>query len=138
MAGFNFVSGHANPVGWQAVNAGVVLLNVTASSWTESINALIVTHSGTGGLAARLANVLDGEGTFEADYDADVSPYLNPPRLRPGVNGLYLFFVTPLRFFQCPIMILKVPYKTAVLSKVSYTVDVALNALAGSYIVPAA
>src|SRR6266480_3639102 len=83
-----FISGHATPVFWQALGfASATILNVTQSSWDEEINTIIVTHSGSGGIAARIPNVLDGHGTVQADVDLLNPSNIAPPLVRPGISG---------------------------------------------------
>jgi hypothetical protein len=132
-----FVSGHANPVQFQVLGQGqVATLNITGSTLDEEINRIMVTHSGTGGLAARLANVLDVKGNVTADFDLLNPPYLNPPAILPGVSGIILIYVSPTRPFQVPCMIAKVHWESKVDGKVSWNFDYELNALAGVYVRP--
>lgn len=141
-----FVSGHNNPVQFQLLGQAAETLNVTGSSWDEEINAIDVTHSGSGGIQALLANILRGNGTVNADYDLLVrSPYFFPiPQIRPGVSGLFAFYVLgPVgaagnRFFTIPCMIIKVHWETQVAGKVSYSFDVRLSSIVGNYLYPAA
>ena len=131
-----FVSGHANSFQWQILGQSNQTLNVTASTWDEEINAIDVTHSGSGGVEARLANILRGRGTVNADFDLLAPPYLNPPQILSGFSGIGYFYVSPTRNFQIPSMILKVHWENPILGKVSYSFDIGLNSLAGQYIRP--
>ncbi len=122
---------------FQAVGQGAVSkLQVTGSSWDEEVARILVTHSGTGGLAARIAGVLDGKGTVSAFYDSDLPPYLPAPGIVAGINGVYLFYITPVKFFQIPVIVPHVHYETQVLGATQYSFDAELNALAGSYVRP--
>lgn len=132
-----FVSGHANPVVFQVLGQGAVAtLNITGSTWDEEINTILVTHSGSGGVAARIPNVLDGKGTVNADVDLLAPPYLNPPLIVPGVSGTFLIFIAPGRAFQVPAIIPKVHYESQVQGKVSYSFDLEMNSLVGLYLRP--
>jgi hypothetical protein len=131
------VSGHANPIQFQAVGQGqVATLNITGHTWDEEVLRHIITHTGSGGIQARLAGVLDGKGTVQADYDGGLPPYLNPPLIVAGVSGLMLFYVTPQKAFQVPMIIAKVHYESAVQGKVSWSMDVEMNSQAGVYLRP--
>src|SRR5579859_7581585 len=134
-----FVSGHANPFAFQVLGqTNVATLNIKSSSWDEEINTILVTHSGSGGVAARLANVLDGHGTVNADLDLLAPPYLNPPYIVSGVSGLLIVNVAPLagRAFQVPGIIKKVHWENPVQGKVSYSFDVEMNSIVGLYMRP--
>jgi hypothetical protein len=132
-----FVSGHVNPVQWQAIGQGLVsTLNVTGSSWDEEINTILVTHSGSGGLAARIANILDGKGTVNADLDLFAPPYLNVPGIVAGGVGALLIYVGPGRPFQIPAIIKKVHYEQTVMTEVHWSFDIEMNSLVGLYVRP--
>jgi|SRR5579859_7436702 len=132
-----FVSGHANPFAFQVLGqTNVATLNIKSSSWDEEINMILVTHSGSGGIAARLANVLDGHGTIACDLDLLAPPYMNPPLIIPGISGLALYYIAPTRSIQIPVMVGKVHYEGQVQGQSMWTFDIAMNSLAGQYIRP--
>lgn len=135
-----FVSGHLNAVQVTPLGGPSVVLGITEHSWEEEINTLIVTNSASGGVAARIANVLDGKGTVHADYDVLNPAYLGPaPLIVCGMIGTFLFQIAPsplLRFFQVPGIIRRVPWSSQVMGKVSYQFEVELNSLVGAYVRP--
>jgi hypothetical protein len=147
-----FVSGHANPVVFQVLNQSAMPLNITGWSGDESVTTLICTHSGSGGVAARIPNVLDGKWTVTADLDLLVPAYLNPPFIAAGVSGNIFLYVAPPqgnlvpggigvpagppRAFNVPCIIQKVHWESQVAGKVSYAFDVEMNSLTGVYLRP--
>lgn len=135
-----FVSGHLNTVQVTPLGSASIVLGITEHSWEEEINTILVTNSASGGVAARIANVLDGKGTVHADYDVLNPYYIGPaPLIVSGMIGTFLFQLAPvpaLRFFQVPGIIRRVPWSSQVMGKVSYQFEVELNSLAGAYLRP--
>lgn len=122
---------------------GAVLFNVTGHSWSEFIDKLDVSHSGTAGIQALLAGLLRGDGNMKANIDS-AQVVSNPANgIIPGTNGIMNFYLyvggatgVGTNPFSVPCMIIKVNYKSEVAGKVEYDCDVSLNAIAGGYVRP--
>lgn len=133
----NFQRGDLCPVVFQPVSGAAVTLNVTSHNLDISSLLHEVTHTGHAGAGtARIAGKPDASGSVTMDYDADRTPYaLN---LLNGTSGYMLFYVTPTRPIQVPIIIEKVNYKSAVGGKVEFGCDVKMNVNIGSLVYSAA
>lgn len=133
----NFQRGDLIPVTFQPVSGAAVTLNITGHNLDISSLLHEVTHTGHNGAGtARIAGKQDVSGTVTMDYDADRSPYsLN---LTNGTSGFMLFYVTPTRPIQVPIIIEKVNYKSAVAGKVEFGCDVKMNVNVGTLVYSAA
>jgi hypothetical protein len=132
-----FMSGQANPFSYIVPGQNQITLNITGWTWDEEINTLIVTHSGSGGVAARIPNVLDGKGTVNADFDLLNPVYATPPILVAGQSGIAQYYVSPSRAWQVPNIIKKLHFESTVMGKVSYSFDCEMNSLQGAYVRPA-
>jgi hypothetical protein len=134
-----FQPGFAANAKWQPNGTGgLISLNITGWNWTESVNALDVTHTGTGGQSAFIAGVLTGDFSFDANLD----PLVNPPysaatALRAGQKGIIQFVTnsatTP---WSVPIIIEKADHKSAVNGLIQYTVSGKLDQIIGSTTTP--
>ena len=133
----NFISGHKAPVAIQVLGFTAGTLNVRGWSLDEEVLVFDVTHTGTGGRTARIAGKADHKGTVNADYDADIPPYLAPVGIRAGGIAVILFFVSPSKPIQVPVLITKVHYEAAIENEVKYSFEVAENVLAGVIVYPA-
>lgn len=134
-----FVSGHKNFVSFGSVSN---VVHVTQSSWDEEINLINVTNSATNqtfgsnpgniGIAAKLANVLDGRGTVQMFLDLLAPPYGASLNLIPGASGAWYFFVDGSNnlYFSIPIIVRRIHYESQVMGGVQWSTDVELNALA--------
>lgn len=137
-----FVSGHNNPVQFTVYGAGnVSTLDVTGHNFDEEVNRIIVTNSASGGVAARLANVLDIRGNVTAFYDLLKPPYINPPYIQAGISGNFFMYLSgaaaALRYFQIPAIIAKVHYESQVMGGVQWNFDFECNSIVGTYTRPA-
>ncbi len=107
---------------------------VTGHSWSEMIDKIDVTHTGTEGVQALLAGILRGDGNMKANIDS--AQIISNPAvgLRAGTNGVMQFFYysATLNPFVVPCMVIKVNYKSESAGKTEYDCDVSLNALAGN------
>lgn len=134
-----FVVGYDKAVQTEfGANVTFATLNITAWSWEPTVNTLLVTHSGSGGIAARIAGVLDGEGTVEANFDSanlifGASPL---PTITPGVRGQIKVQVGTTNPFIIPVIVQKVPFKSSVDGLVQYTFSVQMDSQSGSYSQP--
>lgn len=120
------------PVG----ESGYTDINITGHDWEEKINAMLTTHSGSGGIAQRLAGVLDGSGTISFNYDLANQSNLSPYDIVPGTTGVIKLFLSASKFFQVPFIIESVPYKVVVDGKVEAQAKILMNSAAGSYARP--
>jgi hypothetical protein len=126
----NFQPGHLLPVQFQPVGGPLQTLNITSQNVDLSSLLFDVTHTGFNGAGtARIAGKPDGGGNVTMDYDADVAPV--SLQLTNGTSGIMLFFVTPTRPIQIPVIIEKVNYKSAVQGKCEFNTDVKMNILVG-------
>lgn len=132
-----FVVGYDKAVQTElGANVTFTTLNITAWSWEESVNTLLVTHSGSGGIAARIAGVLDGEGTVEANYDSANNMFAAAPSVKAGIRGVVKIQVGTTNPFIIPVIVQKVPFKSSVDGLVQYTFTVQLDSQSGSYSQP--
>lgn len=140
----NYQPGFACPVQWVPYDLGkisgrLVTLDVESHSVDISVILSEIMHTGLGGDTGRLANRRDASGTVNADFDADLPPYLDPPRLREGQSGYILFYYSALslkRPIQVPMIIEKLHYEMQQGSHTKYSFDVKMNALIGTIIYP--
>ncbi len=128
LCGIQFIVAGANPY----------TLNVTSHNLDLSVLLFDITHTGLNGAGtARLAGKPDASGTVNADYDADASPFLNTPNIRPGAAGTIAFFVAgptgapSAQSIQVPVIVEKVHFESSVQSQVKYSFEVKQNVLAG-------
>lgn len=132
----SFTAGHSSLAGatWTPDGGGTTVLAIRGHSWEEQVAGLLTTHTQSGGKAARIAGVLDGQGNVTADVDAA----LLPPgfSLKAGQKGVMTFGVGSASPFSVHGMILKVHYQTAVEGKVEYNFDVAMDSTTGAYVYP--
>ena len=133
-----FVVGYDKGVSLWLTGGSVVFttINITAWSWEESVNALVVTHTGSGGIAARIAGILDGEGTIEGNYDSANLIHASPPNIRAGARGQIKIQTGATNPFLIPVIVQKVPYKSAVDGLVQYTFTVQMDSQSGTYTYP--
>jgi hypothetical protein len=116
-------------------------INVTGWDWEEKINAILTTHTGSGGVAERIAGVLDGSGTIMFNFDLANEQNLDPTDIKAGTVGLLKFFIansfnTFTKFFIVPYIIESVPYKVVVDGKVEVQAKILMNSSQGAYTRP--
>lgn len=132
----NFSPGQFVPAAWAPRGANFFILQIKESTLDESCLLFDVTHSGTGGIRARIAGPIDYAGTVNADLDLDLTPYA-PLSLHAGNNGVIGFYFNATRFAQIPARIEKVHYQSATDSEVKYSFDAKADALSGLVVFPA-
>lgn len=126
----NFQRGDLCPVVFQPSGGGALRLNITSQNLDISSLLFDVTHSGHGGAGtARIAGKRDIAGSVKMDYDADRTPA--SLSLQDGQSGLMLFYVTPTRPVQVPVIVEKVNYTSSRENKVEFGCDVKMNIIAG-------
>lgn len=136
----NFHGGENQPVQFAVTGGANALLNVTGHSLDIMRILFDVTNTSHGGDTARISGKRDASGTVNADFDADLPPYLNPPNIIEGVLGIMLFFYSPLvlgRPIQVPVIVEKIHYQSAVDAKTIYSFDVKMSKIAGALVYPA-
>lgn len=138
----NFQAGHLCPVQLQVAGQGI-LSTIAVTSHNLDIERLLydVTNTSHGGDRARISGLRDVKGTVNADFDADVPPYIFPPLIQEGVSGIMFFFYSAIslgRPIQVPIIIGAIHYKMEVGAQTKYSFDVSMNKLAGLMVYPAA
>jgi hypothetical protein len=113
------------------------------------------THTGhLGAGTARTAGKGDSSGNITMSFDADIPPYLIPPASQPGagpsnlqsqpntqfiqkgVSGIMLFYVTPTKTIQKPIVVEKLNWKSAVDSELQFNFDWKENVNVGMTVYP--
>lgn len=134
---FNFQRGDFVPVTVQTAGLPAVLLNIKGHTLDLTCLLFDVTSTGSGGVTARISGKLDAAGTVNADFDADAPPYVNPPAIMPGLRGICVFGVSPVRGIQVPTICEKLHFESSVESEVKYSFDVKMNSLAGLFVFPA-
>ncbi len=130
----NFVSGHSNPVKFTPAGGAEQTLNI--ESWDETTDGLIfeVTHSGTTGLAARIAGRKDVKGRVQASLDLDLFPWAAGTSIDFGQKGVIKCYVSATKFEQIPIIIAEVHERSAVNENVKYDFSFQLDTLSGSLV----
>lgn len=126
----NFQRGDLTPVIFVPSGGTSVTLNITGHN-LDIMSALYdVTHTGFGGVGtARIAGKPDASGSVKMDYDADRTPYALS--LLNGIRGLMLFYLTPTRAIQVPVIIEKVSYVSTRDSQISFGCEVKMDVIAG-------
>ena len=124
------IAGHQCPVVWVPVSTGAAAtLKVRSHSWEEEIGRIIVTHTSSGGLAARLMTVLDGKGNVTAFLRVDQFPAASPQLIFAGSAGVLSFYFAGLTHepFAAPCNVVKVNYQTAVEGGSEFNFDAEMN-----------
>lgn len=119
---------------WPDDGSGYTSIRILSHSWSEQVDKLDVTHTGTGGQQALIPGILRGDGNVKGDW-TNVSSgagwagviSTNPPNIRAGTIGLLQFLLSTSQGFTVPCLVTKVAYQSAVEGKVSYDFDVSLN-----------
>ena len=94
MAAIVPVAGHSLGISYTPSGGGATTLKVENWSYTEKNGNIVVTHTGTAGLAARIAGITDLEFTFTASVDTSLYPWATTtPLLRAGAKGTISFTV---------------------------------------------
>jgi hypothetical protein len=132
-----FVAGKTVGVDWTPSGASSVTLNVEEHTWTESVDPIDCTHTGSSGVQCLIAGVGRGEGTVKAKLDVDTGkPFFNSTNLiRAGQKGVLIHktSTSPASSYNIPCLITRVMSATPVNGAVNYEFTVQLDALAGSY-----
>mgnify|MGYP001584489842 CR=1 FL=1 len=124
-----FTSAHSQPVTFTLTGGQSVTLNVLDAVWDEEVQDLLVTHTGSGGIAARLPGVLDGNGDIKAKVDAAALAWATSPGIRPGAKGTLVIAVGASTTYSIPCMICKLhaqscnPNNTVVNYSFSFKLD---------------
>lgn len=111
-------------------------LNIRAWSWNEQVNKLVTTHTGSAGIAACIAGVLDGDGTIEANVDAAALPNNTAPGIVPGAKAVIRPAVGSSNNWAIHVMVVSVNWKSAVDGLVTYSANVALDSTTNTYTRP--
>lgn len=134
----NFQSGHLLPVKFDPLGAGESTWNV--KGWSAEFSSLLidVTHTGSGGVRARIAGPKDFRGSLNLSFDLDQPTYGGNYLLKDGVSGLLSFAVSDDldKFIQVPCILEKVRYESSVENELRVTADAAMNSLAGTLAYP--
>lgn len=112
-------------------------LQVTDHSWAEMIDAIDITHTGSGGVQALLAGILRGDGNVKANFDSAAKYYSTAPGVNAGASGVFQLFMNGTLYYSVPAMIKKVNTAKPVAGAVSYDFDISMNSEAGAYAKPA-
>lgn len=136
-ANTNFQPGHKLPVAFQPTGGGLSTLNVKGWNFEEDGALFDVSNTGHNGRTARIAGKADTKGSVNADFDADVPPYLPPPSIRFGTTGIIQWFVTPTKAVQLPVIVGKLHFEASIESEEKYSFDVSENVLVGVPVYPA-
>ncbi|MES2342326.1 MAG: hypothetical protein V4597_11655 [Pseudomonadota bacterium] len=124
---------------FQANGNGVpAILSITGHNFDLSVISIDVTSTIHQGITAKMPTRRDGRGTLNAIFDLNNPPYLDPPRILPGVFGYMNFFVASdqTQWFAVPSLIVKTHWETSVNDVVRYSFDIELSGLLGPVIYP--
>jgi len=133
----NFQPGFKCPVQFQPTGGGLTTLSIKSHNIEETVTLIDVTGTAQNGRTARIAGKADHKGTVNAEYDADLPPFLAPPSIRAGTTGICLFFVSPNKSIQVPVIVEKLHHESSVEGEVKWSMDVSENVLAGVVVYPA-
>lgn len=134
MAQITPVAGKNVGVTWTPAG-GAVTLYVTEHSWSEMIDAIDTTHTGTSGQQSLLAGILRGEGTVKAFLDATSSAtaFLGATQtIIAGTNGTLTHSLSSAYGYVIPCMITRVVSSVPVTGGINYEFTVILNDLAAT------
>jgi hypothetical protein len=104
-----------------------------------------VTHTGFGGSGtARISGKPDMAGTINYDLDLDLAPFGVTLSVTPGTSGLIYIYVgntnAPAgvlgKAIQCPVIVEKLHFETAITSQLKGSIDVKQDVLAPNQAVP--
>lgn len=133
MAAIVPVSGHALSVSYTPSGGGATTLKVTGWSFSEINNTIDVSHTGTAGLRARIANLTDVSGNITAIVDTSLYPWATTtPLIRAGGKGSLSFTVnnTGPDIYTITVIISKVNFTSRVDGVLLYDFDIELDNLA--------
>src|ERR1041384_805735 len=111
-------------------------LNITAWSWAEEVMKLVTTHTGSAGIQAVLAGILDGEGSVEANVDIAALPNAAAPGIIAGAKGTITFNTGTSVVYSIHVMVTQVPWKSSVNGLLQYSFNVTLDSTTGTYVRP--
>lgn len=135
MAQITPVAGKSQGVTWTPSGGSSTTLNVTDHTWSETIDAIDVTHTGAAGVQTLLAGILRGEGTVKAFLDSGASSTTflgTTQQIIAGTNGALLHTLGTNLKYTIPCMITRVNSAVPVNGGVNYEFTVQLNDLAGT------
>lgn len=129
-----FVAGKTVGCTWTPAGGSGVSLNVTEHTWSETIDAIDVTHTGTSGVQAMIGGIGRGEATVKANLDDASLPFNGTNLIRAGQKGvLYHQTATSSVGYSIPCMITRVNTSVPVNGAINYEFTVTLDAIAGVY-----
>lgn len=149
-----FQPGYAANADWTPTGGSTFQINVRGWNNDESVTALDVSHTGTGGLTAYIAGLGTVEGSIDFDLDIGTfngvpansgnNPWATGVGLKAGFKGVFRFdpqsvlgsagnYTTA---YIVPVLIEKVNIKSAVDGKMSLTVNFKLDAISGTFAYP--
>jgi hypothetical protein len=100
--------------------SGGTAINITGWTFTETTDALDVTHSGSSGKRTFISGLTGGEGTVEFDFDDAALFTANPPNLNPGQQiTLKLELGNSGKFYQFTAQLTRAELRNPVEGKVS-------------------
>lgn len=112
----------------------LVTLKVKSTSWTEQINALDTTHTGSGGIHARIAGLLDGNGTVEAVVDSQNMITLTAAGgIISGAKGLLGFPMGGTTPLSVHVIITQINWRAVVDGLLTVSFNCAIDSSSGSY-----
>lgn len=134
----NFQNGALVPVSFLPYDgSATTVLQIKSHNLDLEALMLDVSHSGTGGVRARIAGLQDARATILASLDLDLLPWAAVPKIIPGLWGLIGIHVAERSLgwnpITVPVIVQKIHFESAVESEVKYSFDVQMNALAGAF-----
>lgn len=126
-------AGYNLGVSYTPAGGGATTLKVEGWDFGEENNTIIVTHTGTAGLQARIAGITDLKGNITASVDTALYPWATTtPLIRAGNKGTITFTVnaTGPDVIAFTVIIARVNYSSRVDGNLKYNFDVELDNLA--------
>lgn len=133
----NYSPGSQCPVKFQPFGGVQTTLNVKGWNFDEESVLADVSNTSHQGRTARIACKADHKGSVSASLDLDQLPFAAPVSIRAGTRGVLLFYLSPLKPVQVPVVVSKLHHEMALEKEVSYSFDVQENVLAGNIVYPA-
>jgi hypothetical protein len=132
----NFQAGHLVPVTFQPQGGQNFVVNIKEQDFALQVLLHDVTGFKALGVRARIAGPLDITGRMVCDFDTDEPPYGNPPLIVPGVRGIAVFGVSPIKGIQLPLICEKLHFSGSTDKEMMWDADWRANSLAGIVVYP--
>jgi hypothetical protein len=133
-----FADGTRNGVSFTPTGGAEVAIRIQGWDHSEEVDDVDTTHSGSLGIQEVIATILRANGTVSGTYDLANQLHKDPGGgITAGRKGVIKVYVSLSLYFQVPVLIKSVPYKSTVPGKVDFAFTYKLSGDAGTYLRPA-